>query len=244
MGFREYFKTQATLADELYEHGYKINCYITATAAIDALSEIWKSDFPAEAAALDAQFGGKAPSAVRMGRFVRRFSGDDRSNRIAVIRFAEDAARFAPAIAPAEVAAMLKARAPKGRALPPAHLDVDLADLANEAPTLLGNPVVRRIAEEYHYPSLLYSLYRCPTVHTFGWSRESQGYVRGDEVMYMRLHDDITSIGFGPQLVTAWLVAALGGYLAHCDSAKVEPAGSIDPGVKQERRLRAKWTKA
>jgi anti-sigma factor RsiW len=140
MGFREYFNAQADVADELYRNDHTINCYITATAAIDALAEIWKSDFPAEAQALSRKFGGRVPSSIRMAGFVRKFAADPRAEKIAVICFAEDALRFKPTIAPSEVAALLRSRIQsKPGVLPRVDLDVDLAALTREAPTLLGN---------------------------------------------------------------------------------------------------------
>jgi hypothetical protein len=179
MGFREYFNAQADVADELYRNDHTINCYITATAAIDALAEIWKSDFPAEAQALSREFGGTVPSSIRMARFVRKFAADPVAEKIAVICFAEDALRFKPTIAPSEVAALLRSRIEsKPGVLPRVDLDVDLAALTREAPTLLGNPEVRKLVEEYFYPALLYSLYRCPVVHTLGWSKRTHGWVR------------------------------------------------------------------
>jgi len=180
-----------------------------------------------------------------MSRLVRTFAGADRRTAlIAVIRFAEDAMRFAPGVAPAEVAALLAARQPEERGTrPPAHKDVDITALAQEAPTLLSNAAVRRLAEEYHYPGLLYGLYRCPMVHTFGWSKQAQGFARGEEVSYMRLHPDSTSIGFGPRIVTNWLRATLDGYLGHCSLAGIEPAKNFNPGRDQEQRLQNRWSR-
>jgi hypothetical protein len=243
MGFRDYFNKQADLADELWRTNRAINCYITATAAIDALAELWQSDFPAEAQALSTEFGGgKVPSSVRMARFVRKFAADSRASKIAVIRFAEDALRFAPTIARSELTALLDSRcAAEPNTVPPSDRDVDLAALSLEAPVLLANPAVRRLVEEYFYPALLYSLYRCPMVHTLGWSRQTQGFARDDEVMYMKIEADFTSIGFGPDLVTHWLRASLQGYLDLCARAEVKPAGNVDPGAEHEQRLRRKW---
>lgn len=242
MGFREYFNAQADIADELYQTDHAINCYMTATAAIDALAEIWESDFPEEAQALSREFGGTVPSSVRMARFVRKFAADPRAEKIAVICFAEDAFRFKPTIVPSEVAALLRSRIPsEPGVLPRVDLDVDLAALKREAPTLLGKPEVSTLVEEYFYPALLYSLYRCPVVHTLGWSKRTQGWVRKDDVMYTKDAADFTSIGFGPDLVTHWLRASLSGYLDSCERAGVKPAGNIDPGAEHEQRLRKKW---
>jgi hypothetical protein len=177
MGFREYFLTHAELADDLYTAGHHINCYMTATAAIDALAAIWETDFLDESVALRREFGGSVPASARMARFVRRFSGDPKAARVAVIRFAEDAKRFGTLPPPEslEVEGLLKAREPPMRgAMPPAYLDTDLDELARQAPTLMANPNVRKLAEEYQYPGLLYSLYRCPTVHLFTWPAQEQ----------------------------------------------------------------------
>lgn len=243
MGFRDYFNAQADLADELWRANHAINCYITATAAIDALAEIWKSDFPAEAQALSREFGGTVPPSIRMARFVRKFAADPRAEKIAVICFAEDALRFGPTTIPrSEVTSLLDCRrAPEPNTVPPAERDVDLAALSREAPALLGNPAIRILVEQYFYPALLYSLYRCPMVHTLGWSKRAQGFARGDEVMYLPEEADFTSIGFGPDLVTHWLRASLSGYLDFCERAGVKPAGNIDPGSDHEQRLRKKW---
>jgi len=246
MGFREYFAEHADLADALYQSGHTLICYVTATAAIDALAAIWLTDFPTDAANMRTEFGGTPPSAVRMARFVRRFAaGDPRTEKIAVVRFAEDAKRMASlGVATAEVDALLAARMPKMRGqLPPSHLDLDLSGLAREAPTLMGKPAVRRLAEEYQYPALLYSLYRCPTVHTFGWSKQTQGFVRNEEIMYMNLHKGFTSIGFGPKLATNWLRHSLDGYLEHCARAGVKPAGNMNAGAEHEDIMRRKWAK-
>lgn len=244
MSFRDYFNAQADVADELYRNDHTINCYMTATAAIDALAEIWQSDFPADATALRREFSGTVPPAIRMARFVREFAADPRAEKIAVICFAEDALRFKPTIAPSEVAALLRSRIEsEPGVLPRADLDVDLAALALEAPALLGNPEVRILLERYSYPALLYSLYRCSVVHTLGWSKRTHGWVRNDDVMYIKDESDFTSIGFGPDLVTHWLRASLSGYLDECARVGVEPAGNIDPGAVYERNLPNIWRK-
>lgn len=177
-----------------------------------------------------------------MARFVRRFAADPRAEKIAVICFAEDALRFKPAIAPSEVAALLRSRIEsEPGVLPREDLDVDLAALTLEAPTLLGNPEVRKLVEEYFYPALLYSLYRCPVIHTLGWPKRMHRWVSNDDVRYIKDEPDLTRIGFGPDLVTHWLRASLSGYLDFCERAGVKPAGNIDPGADHEQRLRRKW---
>lgn len=242
MGFREHFTTQADLADELYRSHREINCYITATTAIDALAEIWQSDFPMDAGALSREVGGSVPGSIRVSRFVRQFASDPRADKIAVIRFAEDALRFAPTIATSEATSLVSSRwSREPNTVPPSSRDVDLAALSREAPALLANPVARGLVEFYFYPALLYSLYRCPMVHTLGWSKQTHGFARNDEVMYMPLGADVTSIGFGPDLVTHWLRASLSGYLELCGLAGVNPAGHFDPGAEFEERLHNKW---
>jgi hypothetical protein len=171
MGFSEYFLTHADLADELHTAGCFLNSYMTATAAIDALAAIWETDFPEESATLQREFGGTVPPSVRMARFVMKFSNDPRAANIAVIRFAEDAKLFGtniPSAEAGEIDALFKAREVPFGACPPAYLDIELAKLALEAPTLMANPTVRKLAEEYQYPALLYILYRCPMVHSSG----------------------------------------------------------------------------
>lgn len=242
MGFRDYFNAQAHLADELYRNHHPINCYITATAAIDALAEIWESDFPEEAQALSREFGGTVPGSIRMARFIRKFAADPKAEKVAVICFAEDALRFAPTIEPGEVTSLLRSRwSGEPNTRPPSDRDVDLAALSLEAPSLLANPAVLGLVEEYFYPALLYSLYRCPMVHTLSCSKQMHGFAHNDEVGYMPLEADSTSIGFGPDLVTHWLRASLNGYVDFCERAGVKPAGNIDPGADNEGRLRRKW---
>lgn len=78
MGFREYFLEQADFADSAYDSGFRINCRMGATAAIDALAAIWETDFPGDAKSLAQELGGKPPASIRMARFVRRFTEDPR----------------------------------------------------------------------------------------------------------------------------------------------------------------------
>lgn len=245
MGFREYFEDQAAVADDLCERGFVLNACITATAAIDALAEIWGRDFPIEASALSREFGGSVPGAARMSRFVATlFSKDPRTAHVSVLRFAEDASRFAPGLATAEVTALLAARRVGPNEMPSESLDCDMAALTLEAPLLMSNANVRRLAVEYQYPGLLYSLYRCPMVHTFGCSKQTHGFAKIDEVSYMSLQPGFTSVGFGPCLMTNWLRGALAGYVDKCAAAKIKPAACMDPGHDQENRLQSRWSRA
>jgi hypothetical protein len=100
------------------------------------------------------------------------------------------------------------------------------------------------MAEEYQYPALIYTLYRCPTVHSLSYPRQAQGFAVNEEVFYMPLHSGFTSIGFGHKLLTNWLRTAVEGYVAYCGGAAVEPGKEIDPGADQEARLSGKWKKA
>ena len=245
MGFLEYFQAQADVADDLYDRGFRINCHMGATASLDALAAIWEADFPADAAQLSRFFGGSTPAAARLSRFVWRFTQDLRAETVAVIRFCEDAVPYASRAERAEVDALLAARQPTQRGqLPPAHMDLSLDALEAEAPTLFANSQVRRLAEEYQYPGLLYTLYRCPTVHSLSYPRQAQGFARGEEVFYMPLHSGFTSIGFGHKLLTNWLRRAVEGYVQYCATSSVEPGRAIDPGADQEARLAGKWRKA
>lgn len=244
VGFREYFLEQADFADDAHERGLRINCHMAATAAIDALAAIWESDFPGEAKVLQRDAGGKPPASVRMARFVSRFTRDERAERVAVIRFCEDARPYADAQTRTELEALLGERTPKtiGQ-LPPAYKDLTVSALAERAPMTFAKPGVSLMAEEYRYPALLYTLYRCPTVHALSYPKQAQGFAVDEEVFYMRLHDGFTSIGFGHKLLTNWLRDVANGYVDYCAEAAIEPGRRIDPGADQEARLAGKWKK-
>jgi len=159
MGFREYFDTQASIAEDLCNRKFVLNACITATSSLDALAEIWEHDSSDDARALGQEFGGSVPGAARMSRFVHTFlTGDPRSRRISVLRLAEDISRFAPHIAPSEVAALLAARRMPPNSLLDGSTDCDADALSLQAPLLMSNPGVRRLAVEYQYPGLLYAL--------------------------------------------------------------------------------------
>jgi hypothetical protein len=89
MGFREYFDTQANIAEDLCNRKFVLNACITSTRCLDALAEIWQHDFPADALALRQAFGGSVPGAARLSRFVDTcLTSDSRARRISVLRLA------------------------------------------------------------------------------------------------------------------------------------------------------------
>lgn len=240
--FERYFHARAELADELVAAGYGIEGCGLATAGLDALGAIWFHDFPAAERELGRASGGAVPSGTRMARLMQRFApGEHLASRVAVVCFAEDWQRYAPATAsPAE--ALLERRLGTMRGeLPHAHEDKSIDDLLSECPAINTQPQVRALLDEYLYPAILYRFYRCPMLHVLGRARRTHGFTVGEEVMYMPLHAGFTSISFGPRLITRWLRAATSGYVRACAQAGLRPATDIDPGADGEDRLRARW---
>jgi hypothetical protein len=250
--FESYFHNRAQLADAIVTSGSFIDAYILATASLDALAEIWFSDFPDVKEQLQTELGVQnVPSAIRLTRFLKTFASNDPDvNKVAVICFAEDWKRHIQQ--DSQLAdQLLKKRLSdnpddflRSHELPKAYLDIPINELIQECPSLGRQPELLRVLESYEYGYLLYTLYRCPLVHTGASSRRTHGFARGEEIMYywpLEADDDRITIGFGPNLVTRWLRCAVSGYVKSCQSQSITPAGQIMPDSSQEKRLDRLW---
>jgi hypothetical protein len=170
-------------------------------------------------------------------------AGEAEAQKIAVVCFAEDWRRYAPAGSAIADALLAPRRGRLPGELPHAHLDVAKDDLLRECPPIATNPRLATIVDEYRYAAILYRLYRCSMVHVGGAPHRTHGFTRDEEVFYMQLRRGFTSISFGPRLVTRWLRAVARGYAAACARAGVRPADDLDPGLRQEEALANKWGK-
>ncbi len=250
--FEHYFYKRAQLADDMVASGSFIDAYTLAAASLDALAEIWFSDFPDVKQELNSEFGGTVPCSIRLARFLKKFvSNDPRVSKVAVICFAEDWKYYRPQdnhIANKLLSKRLSNNPNeflRAYELPKSYLDVSRDELAQECPDIKNHPDLFNLLEEYEYGSLLYTFYRCPLVHLATGSRRTHGFAREEEVMYYWSfsNDDRSTIGFGPNLVTRWLRMAVSGYVQCCQKEEIVPANNLDAGTTQDDRFKRLWNR-
>jgi hypothetical protein len=177
-----------------------------------------------------------------MTRLVKKFaSADPDAPKIAVVSFAEDWRRYKGNPAADRLLSTRMGKLPGE--LPHAHQDVPLPQLIAECPEIGANPALAVLAEEYEYPAMAYRFYRCPMVHSSKPAGRSQTFAQNEEVFYMPLQPNVTSIGFGPKLFTRWLRSVATGYVAHCEAARVRPADRLESGADGEEHLEGYWSR-
>ncbi|OUL22311.1 hypothetical protein [Nostoc sp. 106C] len=248
--FEHYFYEHA----QWLEEAWSVTAANTlATSYLDALAEIWLRDFPDAKKKLEKDNSGKPPASIRLARFLKQFIPNDPDvNKVAVLCFAEDWKHYRPQ--DAHLAdQIINKRVNKdpnnifyGNEVPKAYLDVPRDELAKECPELAANPDLLALVEEYEYGAILYSLYRCPLVHTATNSNRTNGFVgREERSMYYWSLDGSgrVTIGFGTHLITRWLCNAVTGYVQACHEAGIIPANNIDAGSSQEERFKKLWSK-
>lgn len=217
--FEDYFHKRAEIADTLAESSSTIvDSLILSTTALDALAKIWLHDFPEEEQRLkeiyDIKPRNNIPSNLCFSRFLKEFAKNDPdANKVAVVCFAEQWKLYDPnntnlaeqllqtRLSDSDNPIIQLAESPKS------WFDVSLEELGEECPLIFENSKLRRMAEEYEYGSMVYKFYRCPLVHSSKSSVRVNGFVRGEEISYRKsfIHENQTTIGIGPQVITRWL---------------------------------------
>lgn len=244
--FCKYFIKRADISDGLVKGGATTDALILSTTTLDALGKIWQHHFPEEVHRLALTYGGGLSDSQRLAHLLKQFArADKHANKIAVVCFAEDWKRVAPQRSEFIDSALLLHRSLECEPLesPRAYLDTSLDQLLAQHPEIAGDPILVRVAQEYHYGAILYRMYRCPLVHSSLHSSRTHGFVRNEEVSYWRQSGEKTRIGFGPLLVTRWVRQVASGLAEKCIKSSISPCSGVDPDIEQERRLSALWEK-
>jgi hypothetical protein len=250
--FEHYFYKRAQLSDDLVTSGAYTDAYMLATSSLDALAEIWLTDFPDIKQNLDTELGGSIPSSIRLARFLKEFASSDPDvKKVAVLCFAEDWKHYRPQDAHIANQLINKRLSDntneliRSHTLPDSSLDISREELSKECPEIASQPHLFALAEEYEYGALIYTFYHCPLVHSDTGSRRTHRFARGEESMYYWSHyeDNRTTIGFGNNLVTRWLRHAVSGYVQSCEELGIVPANNFDAGSSHEKRFEKKWTR-
>lgn len=249
--FEQHFLQRADLAEQLYRDGWRNEAHLVASVALDSLGRVWAHDLPKEAP--------RSGDAVRFRAFVQKYARDPKTSNVAVVLFAQDLYQYGSSDFRDLATRMLDQRnaitgPDKGmefREWPHQHKDCTWGALLLEEPDLAKDPKLKKQAERYTYPALVYSLFRCGVAHTLlrgSRTHDFSGVEPDGEISYsppMLLGGRTRPIGikFGLRVTTGWIRACASNYRATCDERGILPANKFDPSDKSLAILKKSWVK-